>query len=1016
MLSPCAYRAALLDLLTSPAAEPQGMKNDRVRMQVNHMHADLAQARHPYDPSLRLTHRSTPSFMEQEEERVVDNTMPATSTAAAAAPPAPSFPLIAFANGTPRLASHRVIEDSVLRPGEPQVRVHSASSHGRTTVHKSVIDQPSVDVTVVEEEKHRSLILSFIDNCICTGVPDAVIAEQVQFMVSSMKESLALHAALHARQHKDRIREYELNELTAVLERQQLQFAQQQQQQQQVAPPVLVSAPSLYSSSRVLAPPPPLSYAPPQHHERMGHLTAQRTVGAKPFHYTSISQGLSSDAWSTSATTHQSGQHNADNWRPLPSSQRMQSQAEPNVRASAGGSPVIPVSSWRPRTSTHASATETPTASVARPTKDSSSDADAASSSTGHAYAQPRTWSPLSRPTSASRRSPHARGTSCRHYHRRHSRHHKLCSACNSTSSSSSRPSATFTAHAAVVADYPVDERSAGQRRSAAAKWRQQYTPSQHYMKPTHTSLVRLESKSLPLSPLRNTSPVAAHSVRGGGHVKPATLRWRSSGHSPLARPGAASEVVGRRASLQKLLVRSTHSSRLRAAAASRRQTASSRSGSTASCVDEDGNGEKSNEFDVSATAASVPVLRCRESVDRRGDSDTPQAQPSIATSGSAVTDASFRATLARMRNSVVRVDPWSKTPPPPHSPSAWGANTSRIHAGLSIDPETPLNTTGSTCSNRAGEVGMTANGTVLADTASTRGGSEKLSGCSRAASSSKPASAPTAQRSAPSQSAQEATEERQPQHRHYQSDQEHRPRRPPPQPQPQPWLNFRDAGTVSNLPASSVSTVDDDCSDANVCVTSPELQFFMERSQRKLRETERVLAQAPTPSHLVSSSHLCQSPSPISIVNASYSRTLRHSTDMSSHAPSSSGDGQQTLLLAKDGPDRSLDTSRARQRQQRLTELHRRLSSYDTASNNISPKNPRSLAGKVSRESLSAALVTEVPHEDQQSSSVIFQPHYALPVSLENSPLVQISPTSSDEQKDERDDATATAAVATPM
>ncbi|CAJ1989172.1 hypothetical protein conserved [Leishmania donovani] len=974
MLSPCAYRAALLDLLTSSAAESQEMENEKAGLQANHMHVDPAQARHPYVPSLRLARRPSSSFAE-EEEQAVDNTTPETFAAAtaAAAPSVYSYPPVALVKGSPSIsASNCVIEDSVLRLGNAQARSGAASSHGPSAAHEGVAHQSTSGVAVVEEGTGRSLILSFIDNCICAGVPEAVIAEQVQFMVSSMKESLALHAALHARQHKDRIREYEVSELTAMLERQQLQFAQQHPQ---MAPPGLDAAPSLSASSPILAAPPPMSYAPPQQqHVPAVRSTAEGTIGAKPLHYMSISQRLSDSLWTASTTTDKPPQHFADNGRPSPLSRHARSQAAHMVNDRAGSSSAVPVSFWRPRTPAHASTTETPTAPVARSKNNAGGDAAAVSSSTGHACAQPHTRSPPSRATSVSRRSSRARNSSC-HHHPRHSRYHKLCSVCY-PSSSSSQPPSTSTAQAAEVAASPVDDRPASLRRSPMAKWRQWYAPSQRYMRPTHTSRARQESKSPSLSPLRINPPAVARGLRDEGRVKRSSSRWGSSGSAPLFTQGAASAVTGHRSAVQKLLVRSTHSSRLRAAATSRRQTASSVSASRASCEGED----ELNEF---------------------GSADTPHAQESVARCTAAVADDSLRATPAQMPTSVMRVDPSSEAPPPSPSPGTSNPNAPRRCARLSIHPKPALDTTGNTRGGGHGKVGTSPNAAAVTNAAPIRGGSETPPACSTAtspASSSTPAatvSASTAQRSAPSQTTREAAQEGQPEHQHYQQGQKHRPHRPPPPPQPRP--SSRDIGTVLNLPASAAAFVDDDCSDANVYVTSPELQLFMELSQRKLRETERVLAQAPTPSRTACVPRPCQSPSPMSIVNASHSCALRDNIGVSSCAPSSV-DARQTPLLAKSWSDRSLDAVRARQ-QQRLADLRRRFSSYDTASSNTSPKSPHALPGKVTRASLSASVVAEAPHELQQSSSVIFQPHYVHSASVENSPLVQISPTSSDEK-----------------
>ncbi|KAG5503989.1 hypothetical protein GH5_04848 [Leishmania sp. Ghana 2012 LV757] len=940
MLSPCAYRAALLDLLTSSASESQEMASVAAEMDMDRTQADPAQARRSYVPSLRLTRRSAPSLA-KGEKRAAGHMTPATITAAASPPSPPVAPV----NETPSTpASHCMIEDSVLSPGKLQARVRATPSRGRSGARQCLTHQPA-SVSAVVEEQRPSLILSFIDSCICAGVPEALIAEQVQFMVSSMKESLTLHAALHARQHKDRIREYELSELAAILERQQLQFAQQQ-----MAPPVFVSDPALSSSSQVLAPPPPLRVAPPQRTEPDMCSSAGRVADVQPFRYTPISQRLSNDLWSASATRCESLLQYPGNRRPSLSSRHARSRAGHNLQDGAGSSPAVPVFSWRPRMSAHASATEAPAAPAAR-FMNPDGGAAAESSSTGH-----------------------VRDTLCRHR-----RHHTLCSVCYPTSSSV-RSSSLLTAHTAAVTASSADDGFAAQRCSAAAKWRQRRIPSQHYMKPTHTSLSRWESKAPSVSPLRETPPGTARSRCEDDYVKLATSRQRRGDNSPPSTRGAASAVAGCRTAPLKLIVRSTHSSRLRVAATSRRQASSSASASAASFHDEDGTAE--GELDVRGDAAVASARTRREGSGCLGESHIPESQRSAAPSAAAVPHDSLRATLAQKPTSVVRIDPWpgAPSPLPSHCPSPPDASAPRGRDRLSIDHETPLNASIAR-SSRDGAAGMTS-AAYMASALLAGGGNEKPPCCSTAASSASSsapaafASGPTVQRFAHSQVTQKAVEERQLRGRCGQ----HVPERRPHQPRSSP----RGTGSVLNLPVFAASVVDDDCSNTNVCVSSPELQLFMERSRRKVRETEQVLARAPTPSCITSVSYLGRSPSTIPIVNASQSRALRDSTAVSSCALTSSADAQQTSSLAKDFSGRSLDVVSAQQ-QQRLAELRQRLSNYATAS--------------ATRPS---AVVDELPHELQQSTSVIFQPHDAPPVLLDNSPLTQISPTSSDNEHDE--------------
>ncbi|KAG5477746.1 hypothetical protein LSCM1_05044 [Leishmania martiniquensis] len=955
MLNPRDYRAALLDLLTSSAAESQEGESRKVEMDARHVPADAAQARRLYVPALRLARRSAPS-PPGEEMDAADRMAPANLTAAAAT----SFPPVAPVNRTPSTpASHCVIEDSVLSGGEAQASADGTSSGGRSRVRDCLAHEPPSRVAV-EEEHRPSLILSFIDNCICAGVPEAVIADQVQFMVSSMTESLALHAALHARQHKDRIREYELNELAATLERQRLQFAQQQQ----TALPARAFHHTLLPSSQVLAPPPQLNYALLQRGERDVCSSAQKAADAQPFHYKSISQRLSNDLWSASAIKDESLPHSTDNGRPTLPSRRTGSRGMHTLQGCAGSSQTVPVFSWRPRTSADPSGAETPTAPVVRP---ANHEAGAAAESS---------------------RSGRARDPSC--HHRRHSRHRQPCDVCY-PSAPSVQPSSLLTAHTAEVKAAPADGRPAAQQWSPTAQRRERQwsTASQHYMKPTHTSLTRWESQVPSMAPLRNTSLGGACHLREHGHGKLVTARWRSGGNSPPSTRRAASAAAGRRATPLKLIARSTHSSRLRVAATLRRQASSSPSASAASLNDEDGN-------------AAVSLTRTRwgrlGSVD---ESRTPEAEEAVAPSAAAMKDDSHRATLAQRPTSVMRVDPRPGAPSPTRSPRAWSASASLAGGCLSIDAEPPLN---ASITRSSGDgAATTASRASMLNTLQTRGGNDKHPCCSTtasSASSSKPAvsaSAPATQRLASSQHMQEAAEERLLLYGCCQHGQGHRPH--------QPRSSTRGAGNVLRLPVFAASVVDDDSSSANVCVTSPELQLFMELSQRKLRETERVLAVAPTPSHVSSVSHLGQSPSSIPIASVSPSCALRESTTVSSSAQPSCVDAQRTSPLAKGGSDRPLDAVHVRQ-QQRLAELRRRLSNYGTASSTPSPKSHRISAGAAASATQSSADMDEVPHDLQQCSSVIPQPDHAPLVVLENSALVQISPTSSDDEKGKHDEA----------
>ncbi|EKF39443.1 hypothetical protein MOQ_000325 [Trypanosoma cruzi marinkellei] len=77
--------------------------------------------------------------------------------------------------------------------------------------------------------RSRSLVMDFIDECVLKGMPESLIVEHVMFMVHAMQEQINLTEALHARFHHDRLREYEVSELTNMLERQQVYYDQQQE-------------------------------------------------------------------------------------------------------------------------------------------------------------------------------------------------------------------------------------------------------------------------------------------------------------------------------------------------------------------------------------------------------------------------------------------------------------------------------------------------------------------------------------------------------------------------------------------------------------------------------------------------------------------------------------------------------------------------------------------------------------------------------------------------------------------
>ncbi|ORC88689.1 uncharacterized protein TM35_000151200 [Trypanosoma theileri] len=78
----------------------------------------------------------------------------------------------------------------------------------------------------------RSLIINFIDECVANNVPESLIVEHVLFMIDAMQEQISMTEAMHARFQYDRLREYELSELTNMIERQQVYYDQKQQEQE----------------------------------------------------------------------------------------------------------------------------------------------------------------------------------------------------------------------------------------------------------------------------------------------------------------------------------------------------------------------------------------------------------------------------------------------------------------------------------------------------------------------------------------------------------------------------------------------------------------------------------------------------------------------------------------------------------------------------------------------------------------------------------------------------------------
>ncbi|KAK7194170.1 hypothetical protein NESM_000330800 [Novymonas esmeraldas] len=800
MLQPRALRAALLDELVSSSS------------------------------AVDQDHEVAPLPVSSEAQNAVAGVRAASSPATRYA----SVPNTAHSNTTTTTSSSSlrgqcVVHDSVLRRGQTRA---VTSSGAPSTQLVSPVAAAAPTTTAVVAESRRSILLSFMDNCISAGVPEAVIAEQVQFMVASMQESLALHAALHARQHAERIRDYELSELAAMLERQQLQQQQQQQQQQSA---VSLADPACSSTAFAAAPLP----EPKAVHQ-----------------YVSLSQRRGSEAGRGAAATH----------------------------TSPRSPTAVPVSAWR------ASAKDENHICDAQPRKRTGA---------GPARLRSRTRSPAPPP----RRS--AAGRSAHHRHDRHHSNH-LCNVCCSSAAS-----------AAAAAPSTVEACSSTAQRSPTARWRQRYTPTQHYMRPTHASIARQGSRSPTSSPVRGTSPP----VRVSGSARygdPATTPWHSAGNSPLTSHTAevmtGSSVEQRRSTPRRLLVRQTLSSRLRAAAAaataasSQPETGTARS-SFIALPDHDRDGE--HEIEVKAGARGSALARRA----------TPHTTTTAASAAAAAAAAAVRPR-----------DVWSTT----QAPSA--------RHRLSIEPEPSSSATGSSGGD---------------------GGADDVARTAAAMASHQPATHESAAPATPPQPLQQQQQQQRP-------TQDRRPRRAPPPPAPP-------------LAASATDHSDDDDHDnggTDVCVTSPALQHFMERSQHQLRETARMLSHGSTPSHITAASHVVQSPSPIFLaITPTDLRALLDSTATSSHAPSSSAEVPQ----APEGRhDWSHDAARARQRQ-RLADLHRRLSGYDTAAD-------------------AATAVASAPPASSRCSSV-FVPHSAPPAALEDSAFQEVSPTSSDESTHDSSD-----------
>lgn len=924
MLTPRAYRAALLDELTASPAEllPAVAAADTPRdsaVPSRACHEDAQRA-------LRLARSTAPQHHVRRER----DAAPASTSASTA-------------------GSHSAVEERVEPSShtmQTQAEQHDRSALQRRVAHAMATSAPTHAAPGVEADQNRSIILSFIDACNASGVPAAVIAEQVQFMVSSMRESLALHAALHARQHKDRIREYELEELAATLERQQLQFSQHLQLSASLAMPSVDTevAPASSYVQPQLTPPPPLA-----HVDAAGPAFAPRAVqhlpeeeawrdggarGAHAFRYASLTQRSSPNAAAGrfEKSTAPAGAPPAD-------------RRGSTLSAGPAAASSVPVSTWQPR----APAQSTPAAT------------ERARAGTRARTATSSVPTPHHTTLSSSARPAHPRGSgSCRH-----GSHHKLCNVCYAAASAApaAAPRVSFADGAATATHSAAAARD---RRTPPRRTR--YTPHQNYMRPTHASLARREPRSHSTSPQREITPRSPCSdVRAGAGDSP----WQGSHKGNTSVSTANAEHVYNSAAPRRLLVRSTLSRRLRAAQAAPPHAEASRASSRA---------------------------------------PTPQRSRSAKAEGTARP----RTRDAPARASIPRYDPWSHI-----------STEEDVHE-YSHHPHDRVPDTGSgfvfpaTASTSATDsVSDAAPRRAVGDFTGSGDGAEERAEAAHAA---RPRGAAPVQPVVPTSWPSSANGSIA--GREAASEVPGRPRRPPP------------PVAAAPTPAPVVLVVDldsDATGDVPVCVTSPELQHFLERSQRKLRETERVLTrQSPTSAgphpRVPSVSHLTQSPSPIVAAELQRAAAHVHAKPVSSRGLLDSSTAttlptptQPSILdgvttAAAGWSANSLDAVRARQ-QQRLAELHRRLSAYETpsAARSADEDEEKSISSRrPSHDAAAAALAEGIGSRSlSPTASSVFRPHdvaaakaaaavYA--ASPDHSPLVQISPTSSDEDSDVAD------------
>lgn len=1002
MLNPRAYRAALLEQLTSAAAAPP--------------------------PPLESHKDAVPSVKHDKEGSDARSSFDKHGQPSRLWLPRAPAPCCDSTDTTSFMARDAcVVEDSVVRQG------HLSAGKAQ----------------LVGQESNRSLILSFIDNCLRSGVPEEIIAEQVQFMVASMHESLAMHAAMHAQRQKERVREYELGALTNMVERQQLQLTQQQQQEYPK-----YSLPAAAPVALQLAPPPPLVYAAPPSHDRYSLSSAHHEQ-----------EPMSTHTFPTSHST----VYPASATRVVPQRRAPSPQPSPFSHDVSPHSPVPAAARSQP---SKANDDENRQPSVLR-----TSSAQAPSSrSVKEARARNAKETKHSRCSSTRSPSVETSGIkdgngvavlkphcTAQHRHRdtryHHRDHRALCDVClrvatenegTSAEAAKSPPSpplhprqkkkstaskaalATAAAAAAATTTTPTPV-----RRSSLTAYRQQYQPNGHYMKPTHASLVRRASSTsqpqLDRSPSRNTSS----GVLSG---------------APPQRESAANVSAALRPP-RRLLVRSTYSSRLRAATSRppsspddfRRTSDQSRAEQEDD--DDSGNGSDSdseqsrtgvaahtrdagssasdagNSSRVSAEEEVVKVdkhrMRTKERLHRRSDTKRSWRGKEVVDLFSSSVDTSSRSSARSRTATAAQTDSeWLSTRPA----VATTAVSAPSHTAwkLSIDPEPHS----SLSEQQHGSANITTNATALQ-------WQQTLASAPASEASSAPPPPPSPQQQ---QNTEETVKETRRPHRDP-------PSRPPLSSTPALSPNSNtprkllseskeneaspekhavdEARSLVPAPAPvMVMSADDGEDDKSVCVTSPELQLFLETSQRKVRETERLLARSAhvsSPITATAAASVQSSPARVSTIHLppqphwkecsdqppslSYQEVGWSSRVVPSPSPPPQHRDAQTLRWA--GRVR-MSPARAKQ-QQRLQELRDRLREYDTPRK--LEKDGQSAVNHLSEAStFASATASSSSTTPSQFLRFRFQPHYAVqyPSSLENSPLIQISPTSSDEDRDE--------------